>query len=71
MGNRKLGSYAVQFVINEDSKSLEIPVFWHMLVAGEDEPDTARVFYVAAMRATQRLVIGVGGGGGFGNRLGS
>jgi ATP-dependent exoDNAse (exonuclease V) beta subunit len=33
--------------------------------------EAARVFYVAATRATQRLVIGVGGDGAFGNRLGT
>ena len=58
------------------SKGLEFPVValpgvGHMPAKGEDEQEAARVFYVAATRATQRLVIGVGGGGGFGNRLGS
>ncbi len=58
------------------SKGLEFPVValpgvGHMPAAGEDEADAARVFYVAATRATQRLVIGVGGDGGFGKRLGS
>ena len=33
---------------------------------GVDEQEAARVFYVAATRATQRLVIGVGGNGGLG-----
>jgi hypothetical protein len=56
------------------SKGLEFPVValpgvGHMPAAGEDEKDAARVFYVAATRATQRLVIGVGGDGGFGERL--
>ena len=56
------------------SKGLEFPVValpgvGHMPAAGEDETDAARVFYVAATRATQRLVIGVGGDGGFGKRL--
>ena len=58
------------------SKGLEFPVValpgvGHMPAPGEDEQEAARVFYVAATRATQRLVIGVGGGGGFGSRLGS
>ncbi len=58
------------------SKGLEFPVValpgvGHMPAAGEDEVAAAWVFYVAATRATQRLVIGVGGGGGFGSRLGS
>ncbi len=56
------------------SKGLEFPVValagvGHMPAKGEDEADAARVFYVAATRATQRLVIGVGGDGGFGRRL--
>ena len=36
---------------------------------GEDEQEAARVLYVAATRAAQRLVIGVGGDGGFGRML--
>ncbi|MDD2918753.1 3'-5' exonuclease [Rhodoferax sp.] len=47
------------------SKGLELPVLalsgvGHLPAPEEDEKETARVFYVAAMRATQRLVIGVG-----------
>ena len=50
------------------SKGLEFPVValpgaGHMPAKGEDEQEAARVFYVAATRATQRLVIGVGVGG--------
>jgi hypothetical protein len=57
------------------SKGLEFPVVAMMGVgqmpaAGEDERDEARLFYVGATRATQRLVIGAGGDGGFGKRLG-
>ena len=56
------------------SKGLEFPVvalagMGHM--PGEDEKESARVFYVAATRATQRLVIGTEGNGGFEKRLGS
>ena len=56
------------------SKGLQFPVValpgvGHMSAAGEDEVDAARVFYVAATRATQRLVIGVGGPSAFGRRL--
>ena len=56
------------------SKGLEFPVValpgvGHMPAAGEDETEAARVFYVAATRATQRLVIGVGGDSTFGKRL--
>ncbi|HOE40534.1 MAG TPA: nuclease-related domain-containing protein [Rhodoferax sp.] len=42
-----------------------------MPASGEDEKEAARVFYVAATRATQSLVIGVGGDGGFGSKLGT
>ena len=50
------------------SKGLEFPVLalpgvGHMPAAGEDEKEAARVFYVAATRATNRLVIGVTGQG--------
>ena len=58
------------------SKGLEFPVValpgvGHMPAKGEDEQETARVFYVAATRATQRLVIGVGWDGKFGERPGA
>ena len=58
------------------SNGLEFPVValpgvGHMPAKGKDEQEAARMFYVAATRATQRLVIGVGGDGGFGSRLGS
>lgn len=57
------------------SKGLEFPVValpgvGHMPAPGEDEKEATRVFYVAATRATQRLVVGVGGDGGFGEALG-
>ena len=57
-------------------KGLEFPVvalpgIGHMPAAGEDEQEEARLFYVAATRATHRLVIGAGGDGGFGRRLGN
>ena len=46
------------------SKGLEFPVValpgaGHMPAKGEDEQEAARVFYVAATRATQRVVIRV------------
>lgn len=58
------------------SKGLEfavvaLPGVGHMPAPGEDEKEAARVFYVAATRATHRLVIGVSGDGGFGRRFGS
>ena len=46
-----------------------LPGVGHLPAAGEDEQEAARVFYVAATRATHRLLIGVGGGGDFGQRL--
>ncbi|WP_305604618.1 hypothetical protein [Rhodoferax sp.] len=56
------------------SKGLEFPVVarpgvGHMPAKGEDEQDSAPVFYVAATRAAQRLMIGVGVDGGFGLTL--
>ena len=59
------------------SKGLEFPVValpgvGYMPAKGEDEQEAARVFYVAATRATratQSLVIGVGGPSAFGRLL--
>ena len=56
------------------SKGLEFPVValvgaGHMPAEGEDEREEARLFYVGATRATQRLVIGASGGGKFAARL--
>jgi hypothetical protein len=50
------------------SKGLEfavvaLPGVGHMPASGEDEKEAARVFYVAATRATHKLVMGVGGHG--------
>jgi hypothetical protein len=75
-GDFNPGADAIQIMTMKVSKGLEFPVValpgvGHMPAAGEDETEAARVFYVAATRATQRLVIGVGGNGGFGSRLGS
>ena len=58
------------------SKGLEFPVValvgaGHMPAPGEDERDEAKLFYVGATRATQRLIIGMGGDGGFSRRLSS
>jgi superfamily I DNA/RNA helicase len=46
-----------------------LPSVGHMPTNGAGEQDAARVLYVAATRATQRPVIGVGGDEGFGMRL--
>lgn len=56
------------------SKGLEFPVValvgaGRMPAEGEDEREEARLFYVGATRATQRLIIGIGGEGIFGGRL--
>jgi superfamily I DNA/RNA helicase len=56
------------------SKGLEFPVValpgvGHMPAPGEDEKEAARVFYVAATRATHRLLIGVGGDSAFAGRI--
>ena len=58
-------------MIMKVSKGMEFPVVallgvGHMPAKGEDEQEAARVFYVAATRAVQKLVIGVGGDGGLG-----
>jgi hypothetical protein len=58
------------------SKGLEFPVVALMGVgrmpeAGADEREEARLFYVGATRATQRLVIAVSGENEFGRRLGA
>ena len=68
------GADAIQIVTMKVSKGLEFPVVAlpgvrHMPAAGEDEQEAARVFYVAATRATQQFVIGASGVGGFGMRL--
>jgi len=77
---KKSGEYqpaadAIQVMTMKVSKGLEFPVValpgvGHMPAPGEDEKEAARVFYVAATRATQRLVMGMGGDGGFGKKFG-
>jgi Nuclease-related domain/UvrD-like helicase C-terminal domain/AAA domain len=76
---KKSGDYnpsadAIQIMTMKVSKGLEFPVValpgvGHMPAAGEDEQEAARVFYVAATRATQRLVIGAGGAANFGRKF--
>ena len=56
------------------SKGLEFPVValvgvGQMPAEGEDERKEARLFYVGATRATQRLVIGASGEARFGLKL--
>ena len=73
-GDYKPAADTIQIMTMKVSKGLEFPVValpgvGHMPADGEDEQEAARVFYVAATRATQRLVIGVGGDGGFSQRF--
>ncbi|MGB2882715.1 MAG: 3'-5' exonuclease, partial [Rhodoferax sp.] len=75
-GDFNPGANAIQVMTMKVSKGLEFPVValpgvGHMPAVGEDEKEAARVFFVAATRATQRLVMGVGGDAEFGARLGS
>lgn len=73
-GDFNPGANAIQVMTMKVSKGLEFPVValpgvGHMPAAGEDEQEAARVFYVAATRATQRLIVTASGGSGFGKRL--
>lgn len=69
------GANAIQIMTMKVSKGLEFPVValpgvGHMPAQGEDEQEAARVFYVAATRATQKLVVGAGGNGWFSKKIG-
>ena len=73
-GDYKPNLDAINVLTMRVSKGLEfavvmLPGVGQMPAPGEDEKEEARVFYVAATRATQRLVIGVSGDGGFGRQL--
>jgi len=73
-GDLDLTSDKFKVMIMKVSKGLELSVMelpgvGHMPAAGEDEKEAARVFYVAATRATQRLVITASEDGQFGGRL--
>ena len=73
-GDYHPGADAIQVMTMKVSKGLEFPVValpgvGHMPAPGEDEKEAARVFYVAATRATQRLVITASGHAGFADRL--
>ncbi len=73
-GDYQPGADAIQVMTMKVSKGLEFPVValpgvGHMPTAGEDEKDAARVFYVAATRATQRLLLGASGSSAFASRL--
>ena len=78
---KKSGEYqpsadAIQVMTMKVSKGLEFPVValpgvGHMPATGEDEKEAARVFYVAATRATQRLLITQSASGQFSKFLSS
>lgn len=64
----------IKLLITHASKGLEfavaaLPGVEQMLAPEDDEQDEARLFYVAAARATHRLVITASGDGGFGKKL--
>lgn len=68
------GADTIKVLTMHASKGLEFPVValvgaGHMPAKGEDEREEAKLFYVGATRATQRLIIGMGGEGQFGQRL--
>ncbi|MDO9405241.1 MAG: 3'-5' exonuclease [Polaromonas sp.] len=65
---------AIQIMTMKVSKGLEFPVValpgvGHMPAAGEDEQEAARVFYVAATRATHKLMVTMSGSAEFAKRL--
>lgn len=67
---------AISMMTMKVSKGLEFPVVvipgvGYMPTKGENEKEAAQIFYVAATRAMQRLILGVdgGGNGGFGGRF--
>ena len=67
-------SNKIKLMTMKVSKGLEFPVValpgvGHMPAAGEDEKEAARLFYVAATRATQRLLLGVHGGSTLGTLI--
>ena len=61
-GDYQSGADGIQVMTMKVSKGMEFPVValpgvGHMPATGEDEKEAARVFYVAATQATQRLVL--------------
>jgi superfamily I DNA/RNA helicase len=74
-GDFKPHADAIKVLTMHVSKGLEFPVVampgvGRMPMSGESEKDEARLFYVAATRATHQLLVTVSGQGGFGTRLG-
>ena len=73
-GSFKPNADTIKVLTMHASKGLEfavvaLPGVGQMPAPGDDEQEEARLFYVAATRATQRLVITASGDGGFGKRL--
>jgi superfamily I DNA/RNA helicase len=69
-----MASDTIKVLTMHASKGLEFPVValvgaGHMPAPGEDERVEAKLFYVGATRATQRLMIGASGEGKFAARL--
>jgi hypothetical protein len=65
---------AIKVMTMKVSKGLEFPVVaipgvGEMPLQGEDEKEEARLFYVAATRATEKLIVTVSGPGVFGERV--
>ena len=68
------GADAIQAMTMKVSKGREFPLValpgvGHMHAPREDKKGAARVFYVAATRPTQRLVMGVGGAAPFAQKI--
>ncbi len=73
-GDYKPNLDAINVLTMRVSKGLEFPVVMlpgvgQMPAAGEDEKEEARVFYVAATRATEKLFVTVSGTSSFGQKL--
>ena len=70
------GDNTIKLLTMHVSKGLEFPVValsgvGQMPMEGREEADEARLFYVAATRATDRLFIPLSGEGRFGERFGT
>ena len=66
---------AVKIMTMKVSKGLEFPIvaipgIGLLPTRGEDEKDEARLFYVAATRATEKLILSMSGDGAFAAKLG-
>ena len=73
-GDYNPSANAIQIMTMKVRKGLEFPVValpgvGYMPANGEDEQEAARVFYVAATRATQKLIVTASGNSLFGKRL--